>query len=152
MPRLSWSRSSGMGKEPAEERQTRRLSRSRPSPSRRQSPRGPRRGIVLDGRSRTTRSSCRSSVGGPQGCRRKGRACCDRHLGCRHAGANGQPLPPRVCGSTARCCQYAGLHVSIIRGSYAGVRVSKVVTLVIVVRHDVQQSTRASCRWRCSMR
>jgi hypothetical protein len=147
MPRLSWSRSSGMGKGPAGEHQTRRLGRSRPSPSRRQSPRAPRRGIVLGGRSHTTRSSCMWSVGGPQGCRRKGRACCDRHLGCRHAGASGQPPPPLgVRGRTARCCQYAGLHVLIIRGSYAGVRVSKVVTLVIVVRHDVQQSTHASCR------
>jgi len=37
----------------------------------------------------------------------------------------------------------------IIRGAYAGVRVSKVITLVIVVRHDVLQSTGRRCRWRC---
>jgi hypothetical protein len=37
----------------------------------------------------------------------------------------------------------------IIRGSYAGVGVTKVITLVIVVRHDVLQSTGRRCRGRC---
>jgi hypothetical protein len=97
MRRSSWSRSSHKARAPVAARQSRPLCRSRPSPSRRRSRRGPGRGTVSAGRWHMSRTGCRSSVGGCRAGRRTGRG--GRPWDSRGA-ASGLPRP-RLCGRTA---------------------------------------------------
>lgn len=103
---------------------------------------------------RRIRSSCKLSVGGDQGCRRKGLSW---HRWGSRARGSGQPLLHAQCDRTAgrvscMACIFCFSAVAGIRGSYTSVGVPKVVALVIVVvRHDELQSAGRGCRWRGGM-
>lgn len=113
----------------------------------------------MAGRWHRIRSNCRLSVGGDQGCRRKGLSW---HRWGSRARGSGQPHPHAQCDRTAgrvscmTCVFFFSLplqSVAGIRGSYTSVGVSKVVTLLVIVveRHDELQSAGRGCRWQGEM-
>jgi hypothetical protein len=109
-------------------RQSLTLGRSRRSPSRHQSPRGPVRGTVWACRSRMSLTGCMWSVGAARAGRKKGPR--ERVLGFRGE-ASGRPHPRFLYGRTAAAVSMLyRFGCVVIRGTYASVWLA--VGLVIV--------------------
>jgi len=112
MPQWSSSRCAGTVRARAGGHQTRRAGRSRPRRSSSRSRRGRGRGTGWAAPSHTSRSGCRSSAGGPRGCRRRGLG--GRQQRSRVAAAIERPRPHRG-GDRRRT-------VSIVSGGQRGER------------------------------